>query len=159
VSASADRLERERARWRAALHAYAADIVAHAQVRDVRVLDWFVDVRDPPYWIDLAVLDAHGALMEFYFNGELGWLQPRGEHCGRLTRTRGRTERDHAERVCIPARRVAAQTAAALRDRPWPTDERLRPGSWSTDEAYLAALLEALERTGGTTCAPEAEEP
>lgn len=134
-------------RWNLALAGYAAAVAAELTALGVRVIDYFVDVTEVPFWIDLALVDTGGLLVEFYFCDDLGWMHSQGTRCGRLAPCAAPTPAEHATQIALPPSRVAAEIVTALAGHPWPVERAGAAGSRHTlDPVYLAALLVALER-------------
>jgi hypothetical protein len=132
-------------RWNRALDGYAVAVARELTALNVGIIDWFVDVTEAPFWIDLALVDTAGQLVEFYFSDDLGWLHARGEHCGRLTLTTGSTPAEHAAGVAVPPSRVAAEILRALAGHQWTNDPPASANARATEPDYLAALLVLLE--------------
>ena len=134
-------------RWNLALAGYAAAVAAELTALGVRVIDYFVDITDVPFWIDLAVVDPSGNLVEFYFCDDLGWMQSQGSRCGRLATTTAPTPSDLAAEIAIPPSTAAAEIVSAAAGPPWPVGDAAANSSRHTLEpAYLAALLCVLEK-------------
>lgn len=135
-------------RWDLALSGYATAVATQLTALRVRVVAYFVDVTDVPFWIDLAVVDPSGQLIEFYFCDDLGWMQSVGARCGRLTPASSPTPAEHAARIALPPSRVAAEIVTALAGHPWVVDPSGAAGSQhALDPTYLSALLAILEGT------------
>lgn len=132
-------------RWQRALNAYAASVAAELHNLRVPVIDWFVDVRDVPFSIELSAVNGAKRLVEFYFFDDVGWMHCEGDRCGRLITATVTSVRDRAAEVALPATRVAAEIVRALDGDGWAADPPVAGGAQSEDPYYLLALLDALE--------------
>jgi hypothetical protein len=135
-------------RWDRALSGYATAVATQLTALRIRVITYFVDVSEVPFWIDLAVVDATGQLVEFYFCDDVGWMQSLGARCGRLTPLSSPTPAEHAARIALPPSRVAAEIVTALAGHPWAEDPSGAAGSQhALDPVYLTTLLAILDAT------------
>ncbi len=140
-------------RWRRALDRYAQGVARELTAFGIDVLDWFVDVRGTPFWVDFAVVDSRGYLVEFHFCDDLGWLQTQGTRCGRLTAGASGDGGECAEDIALPPRHVAVEILRALTGEDWPTCQSPVASARHVDPNYLASLLAVLEE-GAPRAAP-----
>jgi hypothetical protein len=132
-------------RWNRALRCYAQGVAWELDILGVQVLDWFVHVSEAPFWIDLAVVDREGRLVEFYFSDDMGWILPEGTRCGRLTPPEVAGVRERAAQVAPPPYKVAPEILRALAGQGWAADPSPDVRARHVDPQYLTALLSVLE--------------
>lgn len=132
-------------RWRRALDGYAMGVARELTGFGINVLDWAVDVRGTPFWIDFAVVDVCGHVVEFHFCDDLGWLQTQGGRCGRLTVGVSGDGGECAEDIAVQPRHVAVEILRALSGEQWPTCQPPTPSARHVDPNYLTSLLVVLE--------------